>query len=579
MTDRKESRLRESQAIFDNDPLLLKSDSHEKYRKLILKNLLVNRTLATSVPLLVDLHDPDSCKFFLKRWPSPPQPPSAALAQRYYDTYKTRIRLDKAEMDELQKVTMLANAKLTDRRGRVPPGAPGGNPATQVFYKDHDAAESDFETDKAKEQFRNRFRIATIGHRVRISKLENASYLNEDLYGLRSHFETGLPVIREPKERTQLGRTRRRPDLAALDAWEGAVERNVANALKRRSQIILLPEFALPPARPDGDSIAGRLRELSLAAGYNHFIQAGTRHEGRHNRGLVLCNDKGSVCPDWWHYKAASAKGLHENIMGPYGEKIPTYRAKVDNLAAERTIAISVAVCFDAFDPTMFLTLLLNAFKHTGDNMRHVLLVPSFNPSSDFVAMLRDFSFLAQCIVVYVNALHGDSELFISGFSATDFADRSPEIINSIETTLAELQAANMDATDDFSNQATRLTAHSRSPAEREKDDERQKQIKALTNLRACLLLSQQDGAFKHVITCECCPNCDEHKQGDHCERDTLYFNIDPALIGALDIFRSSNYFDEKKILPEPYWQAEIKESVGWLNARVKRLQEEYERE
>ena len=94
---------------------------------------------------------------------------------------------------------------------------------------------------------------------------------------------------------------------------------------------------------------------------------------------------------------------------------------------------IGIAVCYDAFDPTTFLSLLIQARTDGSDHVPKILLVPSFNPSRDFVALLRDLSFLARCAVVYVNALHGDAEMFVCGFSITDFANRPSEMIAMVE--------------------------------------------------------------------------------------------------------------------------------------------------
>jgi hypothetical protein len=577
MPDKTESRLKESKKIFGDDPLLLKPENHPEYRKLILKNLLVNRTIATSMPWFLDLHDEDSRRLFLKRRPPAPPAPSDAIAMRYRESFRNRGPLSEAEIAALRKITMLADPKLTDRRRPRPPEAElTEEDRNKVFYSDHASAEADFKDEASLKRFRNRFRIAAIGHRVRISKLEDACYLNEVLFGLPQQQDAAMSVLLEPLGTDELGRTQKNPTQSVVRAWEQAVVTNVSNALTRRSQIILLPEFALPPAHPEECNIERLLREQSFGATYDHFLVAGTRHEVKYNRGLVFSNQKGNVCEDWWHYKAASAKGLHENIMGPYGEKIPTYVTRLDNLWGERKVAISVAVCYDAFDPTMFLNLLLQAFKHDADNIRHFLLVPSFNPSSDFVASLRDFSFLARCVVVYVNALHGDAEMFISGFSATDFADRADQIINAIDEMAGRLRDSNIDEMDEFSKRATKLGGDSRSEKEQSANATRRERIRALTNLSANLRLNQRDDVFKHIITYESCPNCGHHKDGDHCQKDALYFNIDAALIGALDIFRSSDYFDEREILPEPFWQSELVNSVKWQSERIKKRREEY---
>jgi len=62
----------------------------------------------------------------------------------------------------------------------------------------------------------------------------------------------------------------------------------------------------------------------------------------------------------------------------------------------------------------------------TDDEIRpRMMLVPSFNTSIDFVALLRDLSFLSRSMVVYVNGLHGDAKMYICGFAVSDFTERS----------------------------------------------------------------------------------------------------------------------------------------------------------
>lgn len=585
MPARVKSRLEESRKIFNEDPLLLNGKNQESYGKLILKNLLVNRTITTSVPWFVDLHDEESRGRFLKRRPPVPRRPSSKLVEKYQHAFRERSNeLSRSQTKALQRITMLANGSFTARRGTVKGNdnsrTAGSGEGGNKNYRDHDAALRGFRDKKQKALFKKRFRVAAIGHRVRISRLEDTSYLNEVLVGLSKLKERPVAALYEASIDDELGRTRVRQEPCPIRAWEAAVVTNVSNALRRQSQIVLLPEFALPPGRQlqdkDDKLIEQQLRQLSSDAKYDHFLMAGTRHESKYNRGFILANQRHKVSDDWWHYKAASAKSLHENVMGPYGERIPTYMTKLDNLESEQNVAIAVGVCYDAFDPTMFLNLLVQAFKHGNDNVRHFLLVPSFNPSSDLVALLRDFSFLSRCIVVYVNALHGDAEMFISGFSVTDFADRSGEIVRAINAKIRELHRTNKNETSKFSRGVTRGQRYARDDAETERVRKRLAGIKALTNLRDSLLSQRARGSFKHIITYEPCPQCGSHTEEDYCRKDTLYFNIDPGLIGALDMFRSSPYFGDDRFLPEPFWPNEMQESVKWVEDRVNRRREEY---
>src|SRR6185312_11081533 len=88
-------------------------------------------------------------------------------------------------------------------------------------------------------------------------------------------------------------------------------------------------------------------------------------------------------------------------------------------------LEITVAICFDSFDPSTFLSIVFNSAYHAAALHHRIILVPSFNTSTKFVELLRDLSFLTKCTVIYVNSLHGDARTFIGGIAIRDIVNRS----------------------------------------------------------------------------------------------------------------------------------------------------------
>ena len=217
--------------IFNLDPLLLSDDSQKAYGKAILQHLLVYRPLTTSDPYPIDLHDPASRAKATRQQRIAPPPTDPNLPKRY-DLARLR-RQDPSAPDFalLQDLTMITKGEPT--RLRADP-----------TFRNHAAQSALLQRQP------NRLRIAAVGYRIKISKLEDLAHMAEDLSGHPQRSDAPVPLIWEnvlPDTDAQLGRTR--ADNNGLRHWEEAILRLIAKSLDRGSEIVLLPEFALPPTR------------------------------------------------------------------------------------------------------------------------------------------------------------------------------------------------------------------------------------------------------------------------------------------------------------------------------------------
>jgi hypothetical protein len=318
----------------------------------------------------------------------------------------------------------------------------------------------------------------------------------------------------------------------------------VEKALDRESEFVVLPEFGLSPAVPS-TAIEQDLLRLSDQAATDNFIFGGTRHEDRYNRGPVLSKryGKASARPHW-HLKMTSALRLGENVLGPAGIRTPSYETSA-RIGSDELLA-GIAICYDTFDLTTFFNLFLDAVRTYKGSIPRIILVPSYNPSADFVALLRDLSFLARCAVVYVNGLHGDSTLFFCGFDIKAFEDPAAALTNSITARLAQLQSEIA-----LINQAVG-TPGVISPRQRRLRSKKQRQLQHLSKLERRLGALQRAGELQNIITFEDCPKCAARAAhaGKECLRDIAYYNLSTALLAALIDFRN-HYFDDEGFLPE----------------------------
>jgi len=534
---------KEYKDLFDKDPLLLEEDSQRTYCKLLVNNILGNRTIVTSRPEHLRLDDESSLQKFKRALLAPPQPPSEALTREYRDAFIKRKKVPKATFEKLKNMTMVSDGELTMNRLK-------DEKTNRAAFADHDVAAK-----ALGKVIDGRVRIAAVGHRVRISRLVNQAFFGEELCFL-APFVDG-PLSQEMHEKAgihQLGRTCLSPD-TNTGSWCDVVVGRVRQALRRGAHIIVLPEFALPSADTSQANAIESLLSDESRGKPNHFLFAGSRHEGSYNRGLIIQAIDGDV-KQGWHYKSASARTLGENILGPHSNIIASYPATLKIGDANAEVAIVPALCYDAFDPSTFLTLVNQARKLRKERWVQFIIVPSFNPSEDFVALLRDLSFLTRSVVLYVNSLHGDAKLFIAGFDVAELMDKAAAIQERVPSLLEELERELATA----QNSITRQNLDDPKSAEAYKqayervqclDD----QVDALQQFSAVLPRLIASQSFEHLITIESCPICDAKGHHDlaSCSRDTIYYNIDRALIRALARFRSM--FINEAFLPEAFRQ------------------------
>ena len=402
-----------SQEIFKLDPFLLRAESQREYGRTLLKNILVRRTSMSGRTRIVDLFD----QSVSDAGNSTPERPSNDVADRYLKSrIERRNLLSEAERDHLKQVTMLCRGERTERRLRDLTDQDG------KVYKEKFATHASAQDELAGKNvdINRRLRIAAVGVRVKVSKLIGAKYLDEDLCLInqlpRPQRIVGLP---DDCGISELGRTviGEEPDDQRWKRWADTVCGHLGVAVESGSQVVVLPEFALPP---EAESVGLECQILDQFAplaerGTSHFIFAGSRHEGGVNRGLVRYVKSGEAAhPTEWHYKVASARALGENVLGPRSDIYSTYDAQLEADGRPYPIHATIAICYDTFDPSTFLSLVFNAATREALEVPQIILVPSFNPSEDFVQMLRDLSFLTASTVIYVNSLHGDARAFVA---------------------------------------------------------------------------------------------------------------------------------------------------------------------
>ncbi len=538
--------------IFSNDPLLLKEESRDEYGRALLKHLLLHRTISACEPEPIDLHSPESRNQFRKRPAPTTSEPPQDLTDRYRRSRLDRSLLTEGDLIALRKFTLTFDATYTSERTDL-----------NKFASHHEAV-ADLKEKNVSSQIEKRLRIAVVGHRVGISKLANKGYFGEQLCALETRPQ--FKVANESRGVLNLGRTKL---LGSSADWEDAILNCVRRALLRTPHIVLLPEFALP-SQVSGEAtpIESRIRELSVAAPHDHFVFAGSRHEGGGNRGLVLSRQQGAVCEPWWHYKSAPARGLGENILGPDGVKLPIYMNEIDLDGKRFPIAVIVAICYDAFDPSMFLNLVLQC-RQASKEFMSVILVPSFNTSPEFVELLRDLSCVARCAVVYVNGLHGDAKAFVFGFDILDMNGKEQSLLDSVEArskaVTEEIETLNRDLSALMKDRKIEEANEVRARVSRLAKEE-----VALTLFEPAMKSCGGAGAFKHMLTVER-ESIVNGQEGDHalCRTDDIiYYNLDGKLLYALKRFRET-FFDNDSFLPEPFATDSIERTVAQMRQRA----------
>lgn len=557
--------------IFRDDPLLLKEENHTVFGDQILRNLLVERAIASSDPTDVTLGNGPSEKEFRAL----PRPSTRALNQTLRDAYfnsrRDREQIDDKDVfEDLQQVTMVAHGEKTQDRH-------------SSLIVDHEDARTALSTTDS--PLEARLTIAAVGYRVTISRLAERSLLNEELRPrVATKLKKSLTAYPENKTVEKLRRTTLR-DKALHAGWFDTIRRHIELALGRGSHFVVLPEFCLPPdvAKPPA-TIANAIRKIANRFRHEFFLFSGSRHEGSYNRGFIVSREaRKSLTKNWWHYKMASARGLGENIMGPQNWKLPSYNFTLAPKKFEKALhcRVCVAICYDIFDPTTFINYIVQCVEADKSVRETIILVPSFNPSKEFVHALRDLSFIAGCPVVYVNGLHGDAKLFLYGFAISDLVDiearsETPDTaipplpnfdeyfraceklleakINECAAEVRAMQAAAKKITD----RQTKTRILQLCSVTYAREDMLRHRAASLKSLARDLDRYRNNGALKHLITKQGCAKCAEntHNHGDYCANDVLYYNIDPGLMLAIKDFRNL-YFEQDSFLPLPFRRSE----------------------
>jgi hypothetical protein len=539
------------QRIFSNDPLLIEPQSQDAYREALLKHLLLSRSMSVGRNRRIDLQSPEDCDRFLKRATPQPRKPPPDLKRRYHETRRNRTEISAADFAELKKITMVSRGDLTSDRNVPPPGD-----GQQPKFAEHSHAEGTLRGSKVRSQIENRLRIATIGYRVRVSRVPNKAYFDEELAALTEPKSAKIERLPEDSGIAELGRTALVGDLAR---WQKKIADYLKQVYVRKPHVILFPEFGLPPLGPkrQGARLPLNLKALCHCDGDDHFLFAGSRHEGPYNRGLILTKVGGKTCEAWWHYKSASARSLGENVLARFARAAPTYVMPIKLAGHKVSLAIMVAICYDAFDPSTFLNLVLQS-RQMSEGIFSVILVPSFNTSEDFVAILRDLSFLARCVVVYVNGLHGNATVYAYGVAMSDLVEHRQIIKDKIDATLRDL-SEKKEADDDRV-----LRAPDEQQAAMHDTDYGNWKIRAtaLKTLKSNLRDLEETGALDHVITIE--RGRPDGVDDDYAPDDILYYNLDVAMLQALADFRSL-YFLNDRFLPAAFHEVAIEETIRRL--------------
>jgi hypothetical protein len=574
--------------IFGEDPLLLKSDSQEEFGQQILKNLLIERALKSKPPSAIQLYDGDERREFKSPSQAKPRRPNAALRKVYPRSVSKRSDEAKSHIDQLESLTMFSKGWLTmDRTNRT-------------YFSCSDARD---DLEFTGSPFDKRIRIAAVGYRVAISSLQEQGFFDEDLSPrIPKADKISLTKLPEVKSFQKLRRTKLLPK-ARYQRWVTTILRHVDAALQQGSQFVVFPEFALPPKRDKGARpIEKQITKIASRYEHSYFLFSGSRHEGLYNRGFILTRDENERRPAerWWHYKVASARSLGENVMGPQNPVTPSYRFTVPAFEPgeeELELEVVVAICVDVFDTSTFINYVINAALAASNYYRTIILVPSFNPSREFLHALRDLSFLAACPVIYVNGLHGDAKLFLYGIAVSDL-DEIEKIKPDVPAAEADSNTSKVMATltdvkraIEQSKQRDTAELHvlERAALRKERDTKLdrlmtkrrvklEKRLEAVTDQLTSIELLEKDlhelhsrGAFKHMITVEYCDSCahGDHGSEEYCPSDILYYNLDPLLLQKLQRFRR-DYFKRDKFLPTPFQTEELRKArARYLRSEV----------
>ena len=520
--------------IFQEDPLLLNDFSLRVYAKSLLRHTLVFRSAiaektGTDDPpdmngLDPDLFDADRVAELYRRY-------SASISKR------TRLWLEPKDEAFLRKVTMKSDGGRTNNR--LTPSIP------KVSVTDEATGD---------------IRIAAVGYRVKMARTESPHF--EECLGPLNITE-GSPILDgEAVTYGLAGRTQVLDREKRLRSWWQEIQKLLHLSLESNADIVFFPEFALPPDETSSDGNGALTAEEVFKSAVRDdgkddcLVFSGTRHEGLYNRGLVLQKETGNVGSASWHYKIASARNLRENIITDSDHKIKKYKLKyelkskvnVNSGDPDQYAEILIPICYDTFDPSIFQSYLHAALRGEDDTIR-IFLVPSFNPSQDFIALLRDLSFLTQSVIVYLDALHGDSYMFICGFDMHDFAyqNRRETLIKSVANRCESL-SAQLKEIKRCSELANRLGKHfTADEVSHHKKIRRQETV--IRDLHGKLERHAASGTFENIVKTFKSRTGLPSSEVKISLEDVLIYDLDLGFVHDLMEFRE-RYFEAEEYLP-----------------------------
>lgn len=387
--------------IFKEDPLLLEDISQRVYSKSLLEYMLMYRPSIITKVKVIDFNSKEDGSPISRRQTNYEPSDKQRVIEEYLASKSKRRtpNLSPEDLSWIRQFTMACDGGKTSDR------------ATSVIQ------ETGIETSNT------RIRIAAIGHRVSISK-GNAKF-DEDLSPLKVKSQS--IADNECPAYMDVGRTIASKDYDGIKQWWERFEYSLSLSLSNSADIAFFPEFALPPDCLDKEGKERTIATeklvdiISNKASQDCFVFSGTRHEGLYNRGLVIRKKDAEISEPIWHYKISSARGLGENILTEATNRIPSYKMEVNFSGKPLKFNIFIPICVDIFNPSIFQSFLEFGTRSTNDNKIPLFLIPSFNPSKEFVALLRDLSFISRSIVIYVDGLHGETHMFIGGFALYDF--------------------------------------------------------------------------------------------------------------------------------------------------------------
>lgn len=228
--------------------------------------------------------------------------------------------------------------------------------------------------------------------------------------------------------------------------WIKSNQRAIDEALTGEANVVALGEFDFPPHDVDGvlinpgDSAAaieghrewikGRLAKHGRPA----LVFAGSSHEwaghGCVNVGEVFIADddgRGLQVHHHRYRKRVAAGGLGETLTQVTSPLLPYFGTSFGKIA--------VLICIDAFDPGVIMSMVASP---RGIDRVGMILVPSYNPSERLVRSCQQLSYLANCCVVYVNAMgsarHTKAQVFLSGISLRTWRAQLTNIVEMVKS-------------------------------------------------------------------------------------------------------------------------------------------------